>query len=223
MVKIEIYADGSGTIAARPIGYGWVMVIDGVTHSEGNGHKKSGTNNDAEMEAAIAGLTAVLKYCMNIYPDFKAKPEAQNLPIDLQVTLCSDSQITLGWANGTYKFKQEAKYARFEILKELVKRLAAQTKWVRGHSGQEQNERCDELANLGRLGMSSNDRLPSQKDKRKAKIKKSQADGSIGLKKKGTIALWYKNSLKVIDLDDNVVEDHDESKHGKRDSYLEVK
>ncbi len=61
MVKrIEVYSDGSATIATKPGGYGWVVVVDGEFHSEGSGHSDAATNNDMELEAAIQGLTAAL-------------------------------------------------------------------------------------------------------------------------------------------------------------------
>lgn len=225
-MKIEVFADGSGTVADKSAGYGWIIVVDGVRISEGNGYIEKGTNNDAEMEAAIWGLVAAYKYVT-----------ANKITVEPgDVSLCSDSQITLGWANGTYRFKQEHKYTRFLALKELMVKLKAGTRWVRGHSGDENNERCDELANLGRHKMGPNEKLPSKKpskrkvkeavalvrkDEQSPKVGKSQP--KIGHKRKGTISLHYKNVLKIIDLDANVVEDYDESIHGKRESYLEVK
>lgn len=149
-MKIEVYTDGSATIKTRPGGYGWVMVIDGSKHSEGNGHIPLATNNDAEMEAAIHGLAAALKF-VNNQQHLWAQGTSIQVPV-FDVTLVSDSQITLNWANGTYKFKQEAKYDRFAILKSLMERLNAKTRWVQGHSGDEHNERCDVLANEGRNG-----------------------------------------------------------------------
>lgn len=139
-MNIEIYTDGSATTSNLPGGYGWVFCIDGVKYLEGNGYMPKATNNDAEMQAAIAGLSAVLAYRIrdcNVHEEFN-------------VTLLSDSQITLNWANGTYRFKQEAKMEKFNQLKELMRRLNAKTQWVRGHSGNEHNERCDKLANWGR-------------------------------------------------------------------------
>jgi ribonuclease HI len=219
-MKIEIYTDGSATIASKPGGYGWVLVVDGVKASEGNGHIEKGTNNDAEMEAAIWGLVAAYKYVT-----------ANKIALETgDVSLCSDSQITLGWANGTYRFKQEHKYTRFLALKELMVKLKAGTRWVRGHSGDENNERCDELANLGRLKMGPNDKLPVKKHGKRAKTEKKEELPKLGIekpkignKRRGTISLHYKNVLKIIDLDANMVEDYDESVHGKRESFIEVK
>lgn len=156
-MRIEVFTDGSATTANNPGGYGWVLIVGGNKYSEGNGHMEKATNNDAEMEAAIQGLVAAYKL---VSSDLISEVD------DYEVILCSDSQITLNWANGTYRFKQEAKYAKFEILKKLMAKLNAQTRWVRGHSGNEWNERCDELANLGRLKLGPNDIIPSRQQKK---------------------------------------------------------
>jgi ribonuclease HI len=203
-MEIEVYTDGSATIASKPGGFGWVLVIDGIKHSEGNGHIPRATNNDAEMEAAIHGLAAVLKF-VSEQPD--------HIRPSVSVTLCSDSQITLGWANGSYRFKQQAKYHRFEILKHLVARLKAKTKWVRGHSGHEWNERCDVLANLGR-----NNLAPEHGIIKRRRSKKK----SIG-KEKGQIAVFsYRNMLKIVDFENNLMEDYSAKRHGERQTLMEL-
>jgi ribonuclease HI len=213
-MKIEVFSDGSATIASKPGGYGWVLTIDGTKHSEGNGFLEKSTNNDAEMEAAIYGLIAVQKY---VFAN----------PGEYEVTLCSDSQITLGWANGTYKFKQEAKYKRFEILKELMVRLKAKTRWVRGHSGDFHNERCDKLATLGRHRLGPNDKMPPKKSIKKPKEEKPriihEPKPNIGKKKDNVFNIWFKGKLKIIDLESNICENHDVQKHGIRNSRMEYR
>jgi len=139
-MKIEVYSDGSATIATKPGGYGFVICFDGQKVDEGYGHIVNATNNDAELEAAIQGLAKVLK--MRI--------EGQ-IPIGThEVFLVSDSQIILGWADGTSRFKQQHKIAKYHQLQHVMKKLNAKTRWVQGHSGDEHNERCDKLANMGR-------------------------------------------------------------------------
>lgn len=139
-MKIEVYSDGSATVASKPGGYGFVICFDGVKVDEGFGHMEMATNNDAELEAAIQGLAKVLKMRID-----------GQIPIGAhEITLVSDSQIILGWADGTQRFKQQHKYAKYQQLQHVMKKLNAQTRWVRGHSGDEHNERCDKLANQGR-------------------------------------------------------------------------
>jgi len=208
-VNIEVYSDGSATTKDKPGGYGWVMVINGVKHSEGKGHMPGASNNDAEMEAAIQGLAAVLKYLNDWVTGEDGRPLGP-LP-DANVTLVSDSQLILGWASGVYRFKQADKYAKYKQLEFLVKRLDAKTRHVKGHSGDEHNERCDKLANLGRL------------QKEEELKSKPPEQTLIGTKKTGTLCVWYKGILKVIDLDSNVIENHDRITHGTRGGILEIR
>lgn len=139
-MKIEVYSDGSATVATKPGGYGFVIVVDGVKHSEGSGPMENATNNDAELMAAVEGLKKVL--LMRVQ-----QPELYG---QADVTLVSDSEIVLGWTNGTYRFKQKSKMAQYETLRSLAARLRLQTRWVEGHTGDIHNERCDELANIAR-------------------------------------------------------------------------
>lgn len=212
-IKIEVYGDGSAIKEGQPGGYGFVICFNGEKIHEDNGHMESASNNDAELEAAIQGLAHILKM-----------RNEHMIPIEEhEIYFVSDSQIVLGWINGTYRFKQQRKYHKYEQIQYLVRKLNIKTRWVRGHDGDEHNERCDKLANLGRLKMSPTDTLPGKNARKRHSIKESKVNNSIGLKKKGTISIWYKNVLKVICLDANLVEDYEESKHGKRDSYLGVK
>lgn len=142
-MKIEVYSDGSGTSATKPAGYGWVIVIDGNKYTEGYGNMPQGTNNDAELEGAIQGLARVLKL----------RNETSLISIgEHEITLVSDSQIVLGWVDGSYRFKQTTKMQKYEQLQYLVRKLNVKTRWVEGHTGDEHNERCDKLAHLGRTG-----------------------------------------------------------------------
>lgn len=205
---IEVYTDGSATTFNKPGGYGWVMVLDGVKHSEGSGHMPNASNNDAELEAAIQGLVAAYKL-VGTLPNVELQHGI--LP---EIFLVSDSQLVLGWASGEYKFKQHAKASKHQQLRGLMARLHAKTRWVRGHSGDEHNERCDVLANEARTGIEK---------KQKKEIALAKGESLIGTKKTGIICVWYKDSLKVIDLDQNIVEDYKRETHGPRGSMLEIR
>jgi ribonuclease HI len=143
-LKIEAYADGSATIASKPGGYGFVIVQDGIKVQEGSGRIENATNNDSELEGAIMALAYVLKML---------GPMAHKPGQEPEVWLVSDSQIILGWANGTNRFKQKKKMQKFQALKFLMERLNAKTRWVKGHDGDEHNERCDKLAGWARKGI----------------------------------------------------------------------
>ena len=96
------------------------------------------TNNRMEMMAAIVGL--------------------RSLKTPSRVTLYSDSRylvdaITKGWAqrwqaHGWMRNKKEAALNPdlWTELLELCKRHKVTFKWVKGHAGQSDNERCDQLS-----------------------------------------------------------------------------
>jgi ribonuclease HI len=208
-MQIEVYTDGSATVSSRPGGWAFVIVIDGKKHSECSGHMAGASNNDAEMEAAIQGLAAALKFI-----NTSRQANSETSQVDFDVTLCSDSELNIGWTSGRYRFKQAEKIDKYNQLQYLAKRLKVQTRWVKGHSGDEHNERCDKLANEARVGVN-----------RKKDIAEAIAAGKtlIGSKKSGTLCVWYKNQLKVIDLETNIVENYERTIHGARGGVLEIR
>ncbi len=208
-MHIEVYTDGSATTKEKPGGWAYVLVIDGKKYAECGGHMANASNNDAEMEAAIQGLAAVLKY-VNSTVCFGTGMVNETF----EVILCSDSQLILGWVTGRYQFKQASKLDKFKQLKFLTHRLNVQTRWVRGHSGDEHNERCDKLANEARLGVNR------KQDREEAK---QRGETLIGTKKSGTFCVWYKNCLKIVDFESNTVEDYKRSIHGARGGTLEIR
>lgn len=205
-MNIEVYTDGSATVRNKPGGWAYILVIDGAKYAECAGHMEGASNNDAEMEAAIQGLAASLK--------FSNAHREQYRMTTYDITLVSDSQLVLGWASGTFRFKQQDKIDKYKQLQFLVARLGVKTRWVQGHTGDEHNERCDKLANEARRGVN-----------RKQEQAEALVAGKtlIGTKKNGTICVWYKNCLKIVDLETNIVENYDRPTHGPRGSMFEVR
>ena len=137
-MKIEVYADGSGNTFDSDGGWGTVLVVDGVSIKELSGYLPKATNNVAELTAAIMGLK---------YAD--AYIQAAKLT-DYEVILVSDSQLTLGYANGLYKCKAIHLSKLFIEIKGLYNKLNCEARWVKGHNGDEFNEKCDKLAGEAR-------------------------------------------------------------------------
>ena len=129
MAAIEIWTDGSGTVADLPAGWGAVLVC-GEHRRELSGHLPRGTNNVAELSAVIGALSAL-------------KGTGH------QVTLYSDSQYVLGHVQGRSKVKANRELV--ERLRKLARQHTIKAVWVRGHNGDPNNERCDALANAARL------------------------------------------------------------------------
>lgn len=211
---IEVYTDGSATVASKPGGYGYVLVINGQKHSEGHGHIERATNNDAEMEAAIQGLAATVRFLMQ-FPD---------IPLP-EVHLRSDSQIVLNWANGTSRFKQDKKMAKYRQLSSLMQRLRAKTVWVRGHNGHEHNERCDVLASMGRLKMTEEEFLQSRSSRGKVRKerKTNKAAKIVENKAQSAMAVWYRGRLRIVNFETGAVEIYNKELHGTRTSSLEFR
>lgn len=202
-MNIQVYSDGSAQTSATAGGWGSVIIIDGTLHKELSGHLEFATNNDAELIAAIQGLDYVLNLLAT---------DLSSFPQENEVTLISDSEIVLNWANGKYRFKQIDKMPLYDHLRRLVKKMNVKTQWCRGHSGNVWNERCDKLANLARKNLQENI------DKTKPIV-----DTRIGLKKNGVRCLWYDDQLKVIDFEEGIIETYNRDAHGKRGSMIEIR
>ena len=135
--RVTIYTDGGCDPNPGPGGYG-VVLLSGRQRKELTGGYHLTTNNRMEILAVIKGL------------------EALKTPSD--VTVYSDSQyvvnaVTKGWARKwrakdwwrtkDEKAKNPDLWAR---VLELCERHSVTFKWVKGHAGDEENERCDALA-----------------------------------------------------------------------------
>jgi ribonuclease HI len=153
---ISVYADGSSHAKGGKPG-GWAFV---VTRGEeplvaGSGAYPSTTNNVMELMAATQGLGAVLRH---------------GWQVSESVELVSDSQYALGIANGTYTPTKNLELAQF--LRRLSLVTGASTRWVRGHTGDTWNERCDSLAHDAKQTLVP-ERVKKKQAARKAKKEKT--------------------------------------------------
>jgi len=135
--SIVIYTDGGCLNNPGPGGYG-VVIKNGKKTKELSGGYRLTTNNRMELMACIVGLGSLKK--------------------GSSVILYSDSKyvvdgITKGWAvrwqaNGWMRTKKEKAINPdlWEKLLVLCGKHDVQFKWVKGHAGNEGNERCDQLA-----------------------------------------------------------------------------
>lgn len=134
---VIIYTDGGCSCNPGPGGYGAVILEKGKRR-ELSGAFKHTTNNRMELLACIMALKEI-------------RPDAS-------VIVHSDSQyvvngIAKGWAekwrkNGWMRNKNDAaeNYDLWQQLLDACEPLDAHFVWVKGHAGNEENERCDELA-----------------------------------------------------------------------------
>ena len=137
-MKIEIYSDGSSDGKSGGVGgFAFVIVVDGVKVHEASGSEQKATNNVVEVLGASKGLEWV----------------ATNYPQCEDVTLISDSQCVLRWADRTYQIKKPHLIPYVIALRKVFDQTKAKTQWIKGHSGQEFNELCDQLAKAARSGL----------------------------------------------------------------------
>ena len=135
--KILIYTDGGANPNPGPGGYG-VVIRDGESKKELSGGFRLTTNNRMELLACIKAL--------------------ESLKEKSGVILFSDSQyvvnaIEKGWAKKwraknwkTTKGELRTNYDLWENLLSVCEKHAVVFRWVEGHAGNMDNERCDRLA-----------------------------------------------------------------------------
>ena len=134
---VYIYTDGSCKGNPGPGGYGCILKYKDRT-KELKGHEKETTNNKMELMAAIVALSAL------------KKPSRVILTTDSQylmkgITKWVDSWIRRGWLTTAKKPVKNK-----DLWEKLLRHSEKHTiiwKWVKGHDGHPENERCDKLAN----------------------------------------------------------------------------
>lgn len=137
MKKVVIYTDGACSGNPGPGGWGTILMCDGIK-KEISGGKKDTTNNVMEITAVIEGLK-LLKYpCeVEIYSDSAYVVNAFNQHwID-------------GWKKNGWKNSSKEEVKNRDLWEELDKLTNIHTVTfikVKGHSDNELNNRCDELA-----------------------------------------------------------------------------
>ncbi|MFC0263431.1 ribonuclease HI [Fontibacter flavus] len=130
---ITIYTDGASKGNPGPGGYGVVLKFNHHRKELSGGFRLT-TNNRMELLAVIKGL--------------------QELKVrDIPVTIFSDSKyvvdaIEKGWLWGWQKkgFKDKKNPDLWRMYIPLHVRYKPKFVWVKGHAGNPENERCDQLA-----------------------------------------------------------------------------
>ncbi len=135
----SIYTDGACIGNPGPGGWGVVVYFsDGSVHEIGDAAAKT-TNNKMEMQAAIAALSFL-------------KASGYTEPI----TLYTDSEYLINcvtkwiktWKRKGWKKADGNPVLNQDLLEQLEQLNSRQVRWqhVRGHTGNEGNERCDAIA-----------------------------------------------------------------------------
>lgn len=130
---IHIYTDGAAQGNPGPGGYGTILRYGNHEKELSEGFRLT-TNNRMELMAVIAGLEAIKR---------------NGIP----VTIVSDSKYVVeavekGWIWGWEKsdFKKKANPDLWKRFIPLYHKFKPKFKWIKGHAGHPENERCDQLA-----------------------------------------------------------------------------
>ena len=136
MKKVKIYTDGACSGNPGPGGWGAILIY-GSKKKELSGFEPDTTNNRMELFAAITALEALKEPCeVELYTDSQYISNAIN-----QGWL--KSWISRGWKRKGGEVKNLDLWMRFAPLLETHKVTFI---WVKGHSTNKYNNRCDQLA-----------------------------------------------------------------------------
>jgi len=141
--NVEIFTDGS--CQPNPGPGGWGVVIKNGEVAELSGGDPDTTNNRMELTAAIEAL--------------------KTLPLPSKVALTTDSQylkdgITVwihNWKRNGWRTSDKKPVKNADLWHELDalnQQHEVDWRWVRGHNGHPENERCDQLAHEAILALS---------------------------------------------------------------------
>jgi ribonuclease HI len=136
----RIYTDGACSGNPGPGGWGTVVYFaDGGTQELGGGDRGRTTNNRMEMQATIAGLE---------YYQASGQKEGVVLYTDSQYVINGITKWISGWKKKGWKSSTGKAVLNQDLWEELDALNSRKIEWryVKGHSGDEGNERCDRIA-----------------------------------------------------------------------------
>ena len=137
MIEVSIYTDGACSGNPGPGGWGAVL-FHGERRKEISGAESNTTNNRMELQAAIQALTILKQPCtIKLYSD------------SAYLVNCFKQNWHIGWQRNGWKNSKGQPVENQDLWKELLRLMNVhQVEYVKvkGHSDNEWNNRCDELA-----------------------------------------------------------------------------
>jgi ribonuclease HI len=133
---VEIFCDGACSGNPGPGGYGSIMRFGGHVKELSGGARET-TNNRMEMTAAIEALRQLKRPCQVI------------ITTDSQYLVKGMTEWIAGWQRKGWKNSKKEPVVNKDLWEQLLslsKSHSVQWKWVKGHAGHAENERCDQLA-----------------------------------------------------------------------------
>lgn len=136
MKRVTIHTDGA--CEGNPGPGGWAAVLEYAgQRKEVSGGAPATTNNRMELAAAIEGLRALRERCEVV------------LLTDSVYLRDGISKWVAGWKRKGWRTAEKAPVKNKDLWMELdavAAKHAVTWKWLKGHAGHAENERCDELA-----------------------------------------------------------------------------
>ena len=139
MAEVVIYTDGACSRNPGPGGWGVVLRWNG-TEKELHGGEPQTTNNRMELMAAIQALEAL------------NRPSRVRLHTDSTYLLDGITKWIAGWQRNGWRTSAKKPVKNEDLWRRLIEAMNGHEVswlWVKGHAGDEGNERADALARLG--------------------------------------------------------------------------
>jgi ribonuclease HI len=136
---VVIYTDGACSGNPGPGGWGAIL-ISGRHRKEISGGEEMTTNNRMELAAAIGALEAL------------KKPSRVELHTDSVYVKNGITSWIIGWKRNGWKTADRSPVRNADLWQRLDAARASHDvswRWVKGHAGEVENERADELAREG--------------------------------------------------------------------------
>jgi ribonuclease HI len=148
--SLKIYTDGGCSGNPGPGGWAYVMVLETFQGprviEEKAGGEKDTTNNRMELTAAIESLRALKTMTAN--PQ-SALPRRAVVLTDSQYVQEGITEWIHRWKKNAWRTSDKKPVKNQDLwmeLDSLAGELTLDWEWVKGHAGNEYNERCDMLA-----------------------------------------------------------------------------
>ena len=141
---LKIYTDGGCSGNPGPGGWAYVMVLETFQGkkiiTQEKGMEKNTTNNRMELSAVIQALRALKKT--------DDVPRQAALYTDSQYVQKGITEWIHQWKRNSWKTSGKSPVKNQDLWKELdslAGEFTIKWEWVRGHAGNEYNERCDRM------------------------------------------------------------------------------
>ncbi len=137
--KLKIWTDGACKFNPGPGGWGAYLVWGEKTLELCGGEEET-TNNRMELTAVIEALSAV------------KRPVPMTVYLDSQYVKNGIDSWIAGWKRKGWRTASGQPVKNVDLWKKLDQLVSTHDidwQWVKGHAGEEGNEKADELANRG--------------------------------------------------------------------------